>query len=123
MRAWCLGVAAAIVFLALSTVELDRQGMYYDEVHQAPAAFFYIGERPAMFIYPVFEVPVLNMAYSGAIKSAVYGAYLVCPETDSLFSAGGCWGFCSLLRACCSSIGLLQPSFRSQAPFCFSLCS
>jgi len=50
--------------------------MYYDEVHQAPASFFYIGEHPALFVYPVFGIPALNMPYSGAIKSAVYGAYL-----------------------------------------------
>jgi hypothetical protein len=76
VKAWCIGVVAALAFLALSTVRLDWQGMYYDEVHQAPASFFYIGEHPALFVYPVLGIPVLNMGYSGAIKSAVYGAYL-----------------------------------------------
>lgn len=75
-KAWCVGAVAALAFVALSVINLDRQGMYYDEVHQAPAAFFYIGEHPPMFVYPIFGVPVLNMPYSGAIKSAMYGLYL-----------------------------------------------
>ena len=76
ITALCAGAIAAFAFLALSVTGLDRQGMYYDEIHQAPAAFFYIGERPGMFTYPVFGVPVLNMGYSGAIKSTLYGLYL-----------------------------------------------
>ena len=71
-----LGLIVAIVFLGLSMTRLDGQGLYYDEAHQAPAAFFYIGEHPSLFTYPIFGVPVLNMAYTGAIKSAVYGVYL-----------------------------------------------
>jgi hypothetical protein len=76
VKAWGVGLLAFIAFLALSAIKLDRQGMYYDEVHQAPAAFYYIGEHPLLFIYPVFGIPVLNMGYSGALKSAVYGLYL-----------------------------------------------
>ena len=68
-------MAAAAVVL-LTAVHLDSQGAYYDELHQAPAAFHYIGSHPAMFTWPHHGIPLLNMTYSAAIKSTIYGAYL-----------------------------------------------
>src|SRR5262245_53759065 len=70
------GAIVACAFLALASVGLDRQGLDYDEVHQAPAAFFYVGGQPAMFAHSFQGVPILNMRYSGAIKSTLYGLYL-----------------------------------------------
>jgi hypothetical protein len=76
LRGWCVGAIASLAFIGMSIVKLDAQGMYYDEIHQAPASFFYIGEKPAMFVVTVRGFPVMNMSYSGAIKSALYGLYL-----------------------------------------------
>ena len=73
---WFLTIAAVLGFFAATSIRLDVQGMYYDEMHQAPAAFFYIGANPAMFTILLRGVPVMNMTYSGAIKSTLYGLYL-----------------------------------------------
>src|SRR5262245_34561107 len=75
-KAFGLGAIVTLAFIVLTSLKLDSQGMYYDEIHQAPAAFFYIGKHPISFSYPVLGVPVLNMPYSGAIKSTIYGLYL-----------------------------------------------
>ena len=71
-----LGVAAAVVFTVLAGIHLDGQGVYYDELHQAPAAFDYLGKHAPIFNYSFHGIPILNMSYSGAIKSNVYGLYL-----------------------------------------------
>jgi hypothetical protein len=72
-----LGVAAACLFIASSAWRLTAQGAYYDELHQAAPAFAYVGRPPEMFARVVVGgVPVLNMSYSGAIKTALYGAVL-----------------------------------------------
>jgi hypothetical protein len=85
-----LSLAAPVVFIWLSTVRLDAQGLYYDELHQATLSFSYIGSPDRFFAsvtlgdlipaLPILSrlgfVPVFNMYYSGAIKSAVYGLYL-----------------------------------------------
>ncbi|MCD4749221.1 MAG: hypothetical protein K8R59_07595 [Thermoanaerobaculales bacterium] len=72
-----LGLLAAAVYIMLASNHLDAQGLYHDELHQAPAAFAYTGLRPQAFA-PVMicGVPVLNMSYSGAVKSAIYGIFL-----------------------------------------------
>lgn len=75
--AWLIGVLAALILGLQTSRNLEGQGAYYDELHQAPAAFFYTGASPILFTYKgPFDVPLLNMSYSGAIKSHVYGAYL-----------------------------------------------
>src|SRR5207247_468537 len=71
-----LGLAAAVALTALSVIHLEAQGAYYDELHQAPAAFNYLGKHPPMFSFSFRGIPVLNMTYSGAIKSNIYGFYL-----------------------------------------------
>src|SRR5262249_10528556 len=67
---------SALLFVALTTVHLDDPGVYYDELHQATAAFYYLGHKPTMFSWEVHGVPILNMSYSGAVKSTLYGLYL-----------------------------------------------
>ena len=85
--AWLLGLAAASLFVACSAWRLTAQGAYYDELHQAAPAFAYIGHPPEMFArVTIGGVPVLNMSYSGAIKTAVYGAALA--VTGRAFSLG-----------------------------------
>jgi hypothetical protein len=76
-----------MAFLWLATVRLDAQGLYYDELHQAAGAFTYLGSPPEYFaLFTVRGIPLLNMHYSGAIKTAVYGLYLrfVRPEFSVL---------------------------------------
>jgi len=56
---------------------LDRAGLLYDELHQATGAFAYVGHPSTMFsVLPVGGIPLLNMTYSGALKTALYGLYL-----------------------------------------------
>ena len=73
------GLLAALFYFVFSSLRLDAQGLYYDELHQAVGAFAYIG-RPNMnnaFISLTWQgFPLLNMTYSGAIKTAIYGLYL-----------------------------------------------
>ena len=72
-----VGTLAVGVFLLAATYRLDRAGLYYDELHQATGAFSYVGRPSGMFsLFTVGGVPLLNMSYSGAIKTAVYGLYL-----------------------------------------------
>jgi hypothetical protein len=85
-----LSLAAPIMFIWLSSVRLDAQGLYYDELHQATSAFAYLGSPDRLFasvtlgdlipslrvVSRLGSVPLFNMYYSGAIKSAVYGLYL-----------------------------------------------
>jgi hypothetical protein len=78
-RSWVLGILLLppLVFLGLATVRLDAQGLYYDELHQATGAFTYLGMPPEMFsLEPIHGLPLLNMPYSGALKTAIYGLYL-----------------------------------------------
>lgn len=71
------GIIAAAVLVGLTTYRLDKPGIFYDEVHQATGAFAYIGRPAPLFsLIPVGGLPLLNMPYSGAIKTAIYGVYL-----------------------------------------------
>src|SRR5215831_18942674 len=100
------GLAIAALFCVLTMIHLDSQGAYYDELHQAPAAFHYVGKHPVLFTRMFFGWPTFNMTYSGAIKSAVYGLYLkyVHPHftiyswrlLGVLFVAAGLVGFYSI---------------------------
>lgn len=77
IKASVLGLTAAFAFTVLAGIQLDRQGVYYDELHQAPAAFHYLGRDSQQFNnYAIFGTPILNMTYSGSIKSNIYGLYL-----------------------------------------------
>lgn len=65
-----------MAFGVLASINLDSEGLHYDELHQAVGSFAYLGKRPTMFTYQFRGIPVFNMSYSGAIKSNVYGLYL-----------------------------------------------
>jgi hypothetical protein len=68
---------AAMLFVGLACVRLNGQGLYYDELHQAVGSFVYCGRPPEIFCSLTFHgIPVLNMNYSGAIKTALYGLYM-----------------------------------------------
>jgi hypothetical protein len=56
---------------------LGTLGAQYDELHQAAGAFAWLGEDVPFFVTArAFGLPVLNMSYSGAIKTALYGLHL-----------------------------------------------
>jgi len=78
-----MGIVAAALFAMLSSVRLTAQGLYYDELHQATASFLYTNKyeyketTPYMFVRArVHGLPVLNMSYSGALKTGIYGLCL-----------------------------------------------
>lgn len=72
-----LSVFATLLYMLLSTTRLDAQGLYYDELHQATASFAYINKPPSQFAQLVYHgIPVMNMNYSGAMKTGIYGLYL-----------------------------------------------
>ena len=71
-----IGLAVAFAFIGLTVINLEGQGAYYDELHQAPAAFNYLGGNYPTLNYDFLGIPILNMSYSGAIKSNIYGLYL-----------------------------------------------
>ncbi len=75
--ALAIGLSAACAFIGLSRINLSGQGLYYDEIHQAPAAFAYLGRSPQLFAMAFVQgKPLMTMSYSGAIKSGLYGLYL-----------------------------------------------
>lgn len=77
LRATALGLAAAALFLLLASVRIEAQGPQYDELHQAVGAFTWVGAPPPpIFCMGVHGLCVLNMPYSGAIKTNLYGAWL-----------------------------------------------
>lgn len=87
------GLATVAVFAALALPRLTAVGFQYDELFQAPAAFAWRGERVPLFAQVfVHGIPLLNMAYVGALKSAIYGAYLV---TGAPFTPWS-WRFCGI---------------------------
>ena len=58
-------------------MRIEAQGPQYDDLHQAVGAFTWLGEPPPpIFCMAVHGVCVLNMPYSGAIKTNLYGAWL-----------------------------------------------
>lgn len=70
-------VVAASALLALAGNRIEAQGLYYDELFQATASFAYIGHPAPMFnVAQIAGLPALNMHYSGAIKTGLYGLYL-----------------------------------------------
>lgn len=75
--ALALGLAAAALFVLLASVRIEAQGPQYDELHQAVGAFTWLGAPPPpIFCKDAFGVCVLNMPYSAAIKTNLYGAWL-----------------------------------------------
>lgn len=76
--ALALGLAAAILYVALASVRIEAQGPQYDELHQATGAFTWLGEPPPpFFCTAAFDrVCVFNMPYSAALKTNLYGLYL-----------------------------------------------
>ena len=68
---------SVVLFVLLCVTGLEGQGLYYDEVHQAPASFLWLGKEPYTFTPLAWgKIPLLTMPYSGAVKSNIYGAWM-----------------------------------------------
>ena len=75
--ALAIGLTADAALVVLAGLNLSAQGLYYDEVHQAPAAFAYQGKWAPFFTMALVSgKPLMTMSYSGAIKPALYGILL-----------------------------------------------
>jgi len=74
-RALLVGVAAAVLFIALSSERLGAQGAYQDEILPACGSFAYVGGEPIAAL-SIGRIPVLNNSYQGAIRTGLYGLYL-----------------------------------------------
>lgn len=71
------GLIGAVAFLAMTLPRLDAQRAQYDELHQAAGTFAWCGRPTGLFtVMNAFGLPVLNMTYSGAIKTALFGLWL-----------------------------------------------
>ena len=58
-------------------MRLGAQGPQYDELHQAAGAFTHLGSPPVFFsLVNVRGYPLLNMPYSAAVKTHLFGLYL-----------------------------------------------
>jgi hypothetical protein len=72
-----IGLGAAAVYLLLAVPRLEGPGPQYDEMHQAPAAFAWVGSSPSMVCsWKIGRFCVLDMPYSVAFKGNLYGAYM-----------------------------------------------
>ncbi|MBX3026934.1 hypothetical protein KF840_18660 [bacterium] len=72
-----IAVASSALFAALAGHQLAAPGLYYDEAHQVPAVFAWLGGRPGHFCRAVLGgVPWMTMSYSGAVKSALFALVL-----------------------------------------------
>jgi hypothetical protein len=75
--ALAIGLLAASLYAAAASVRIEGPGPYYDELHQATGAFTHLGSPPDMFsLVNIHGYPLLNMPYSAAIKTHLYGLYL-----------------------------------------------
>lgn len=104
-----VGVITALLFFVLTSMRLDAQGLYYDELHQATASFAYIGEKPVQFsLLNIHDIPIMNMSYSGAIKTTIYGLYLRISHqgfSDTSWRLVGIFFVCIALVLLCIIIG------------------
>ena len=69
------GLAAAALFVAISSINLGAQGLYQDEILQATGSFAYVGGEPVGAL-AVKGIPLMNNPYLGAIKTGLYGIWL-----------------------------------------------
>ena len=110
------GLVAALVLIALTSINLTSQGLFYDEVLHARDAFFYRGTSPTGALQ-YNGIPVLTRTYNGAIREHIYGPYLKFePFTVRswrlaaiLVSAAGLLGFFVICRR--TAPGILLASF------------
>ena len=108
-RSLWVAVLSAAVFACLAGYRIDAPGLYYDEAHQVPAVFAWLGEPPAHFCKAIIGGgPWLTMTYGGAIKPALFA--LILDVTGAQFSvAAWRWFGVALVVGgwiwCCATVG------------------
>jgi hypothetical protein len=102
-----IATAAAGLLVLLCATALDGQGLNYDEVQQAPAAFLLLGKPMYAFVALAWHrIPLLTMSYIGAVKSDLFALWLWTSGVPFsvvswrlfgiLLAAAGLWAFCVL---------------------------
>ena len=60
-----VGAIAAVLFFGIASVHIESPGPYYDELHQAPAAFHYVGSQTRFFSpVTIAGIPVTSFSYT-----------------------------------------------------------
>ena len=105
-----MAVLSAAVFACMAGRNLEAPGLYYDEVHAVPAAFAARGSESGHFsLVPIGGVPWLTMTYQGAIKSALFAAFLNVTGAEFSVATWRWFGIALVVVGwiwCCTAIGL-----------------
>jgi len=121
VKALVVGLLVAIAFCAATVFHLDAQGAFYDELHQAPAAFHYVGKHPVLFTRIFFGRPTFNMTYSGAIKSAMYGLFLKYLHPHFSIYSWRLFGILFVAAGLVSFYFIVGPSLPAATLICFAM--
>jgi hypothetical protein len=109
-RSLWMAVLSAAVFACMAGRNLEAPGLYYDEVHQVLPAFAWLGSEPGHFsLVPIGGVPWLTTTYSGAIKSALFAAFLEVTGAEFSVATWRWFGIALVVVGwiwCCAAIGL-----------------
>lgn len=105
-----MAVLSAAVFACMAGRKLEAPGLYYDEVHQVPASFAWLGGEPGHFsLVPIGGVPWLTMTYEAAIKSALFATFLEVTGAEFSVAAWRWFGIVLVVVGwiwCCAAIGM-----------------
>ena len=113
-----IATAGAAALFLLCIPALDGQGLNYDEVNAAPAAFLLLGKPAYTFVMLAWRrLPLLTMTYIGAVKSYLFALWMWASGIPfsvvswRLFgialTAIGLWAFCFLSAAALSPLALV----------------
>ena len=109
MLALAIGLALAVLFIALASRNIEAQGLYQDEALQASGSFAYVGGS-SIGAMSIFGVPVLNNSYLGAIKTGIYGFYMrIAGRPFTIFS----WRILGVLAVALGLIVFCALSYRA----------
>lgn len=94
------GVLAAVLFVWIGAIGIEAQGLYPDETFQATGAFAYKG-KPPVAVLTFWRLPLMNTSYIGALKTTLYGLYLLAGGTFTVAS----WRIVGLLLVAAGMVG------------------
>jgi hypothetical protein len=105
-----MAVASAALFACMAGTRLNAPGLYYDEVHQVPAVFAWLGRPQAHFaLSTVGGRPWLTTPYGAAIKSALFAAFLRTTGSEFSVAAWRWFGIVMVVAgwlACAAAVGV-----------------
>lgn len=108
-RSLWMAVLSAAVFTCLAGHALEAPGLYYDEVHQVPASFAWLGRKtPHFSLALIGGVPWLTTTYSAAIKSALFATFLKVTGAEFSVAAWRWFGITLVVVGwiwCCAAVG------------------